>query len=54
LTSLAYVTTDPSNDESDDKIVLGAEYTYEDCGFYCEYEIPDEGYKATLGVSYNF
>jgi long-subunit fatty acid transport protein len=54
LTSLRYVWTDPSNEDINDKWVLGAEYTYADYGIYCEYEIPDEGYTVKLGVKYQF
>jgi opacity protein-like surface antigen len=55
LTSAQYVWTDPSNDDdSTKKWVIGAEYGMEQYALYFEYEIPDDGYKAKLGVSYNF
>jgi predicted porin len=63
LTSLQYVWTDTSFDDdvldattgdSADKFVVGAEYSLGDYAVYLEYEIPDEGYTATLGVAYKF
>lgn len=54
LTSLSYVWTDPSEDDSFDKFVLGAEYGLGNFGIYGEYEIPEEGYTLTIGVAYNF
>jgi opacity protein-like surface antigen len=54
LTSAQYVWTDPSNDENSKKWVIGAEYGIDKYGLYFEYEIPDDGYKAKIGISYNF
>jgi predicted porin len=54
--AVSYVTTDPSNGDSHDKFVLGADYAMNDYGAYFEYEICDEGYndKVTVGASYRF
>ena len=63
LTSVSYVWTDTSYDDdvldktdgdSTDKFVIDAEYSFGDYAVYLEYEIPEEGYKAILGVSYSF
>lgn len=63
LASVSYVWTDTSFDDeatdaaegdSADKFVIGAEYGFGDYAVYFEYEIPEEGYTANLGVSYSF
>lgn len=53
-TSLSYVGTNTSFENSADKFVIGAEYSFDDYAIYFEYEIPKDGYTATIGVSYSF
>jgi long-subunit fatty acid transport protein len=55
-TSLSYVYTDSSEEDADDsKAVIGAEYSPDQYGVYCEYEIPDKAdEKLTVGVAYHF
>jgi long-subunit fatty acid transport protein len=63
LASVSYVWTDTVYSDatldkvdggSADKFVIGAEYGFGDYAVYLEYEIPKEGYTATVGVSYSF
>jgi predicted porin len=57
LASLSYVYTDTSEAgaDNDSKAVLGAEYSFDKYGIYCEYELPDKANdKVILGVAYHF
>jgi predicted porin len=62
LTTLSYVWTntrfidnllDQTEGGSMNKFVAGAEYSFDNCAAYLEYEIPKEGYTITIGVSYH-